>query len=109
MLDKSHKPLPKGAEGARLSYANTMHELLDLTNSTARINTIHYFAIRHEQKKRLQVQAPVQPQVLRIPQWFMERSLKTRHAAQKSTVCGASNVQPTTNKYMQYIFYVLSF
>ena len=53
-LDKSHKPLPKGAEWARLSYANTMHELFEHTNSTARINTIHYFA--------LQVQAPVQPQ-----------------------------------------------
>ena len=61
-MDKSHKPLPKGAERARLSYANTIHELLEHTNSTAHINTIHYFALRHEQKMRLQVQAPVQPQ-----------------------------------------------
>ena len=32
--------MPKGAEGGRLSYDNTKHELLDHTNSTARINTI---------------------------------------------------------------------
>ena len=61
-LDKSHKALPKGAEGARLSYANSMNELLENTRSTALFNTIHYFALRHEQKKRLLVQVPVQPQ-----------------------------------------------
>ena len=96
-LDKSHKPLPKGTEGARLSYANTMHELLEHTNSTARINTIHYFALRHEQKKAtLGPSTCKTSKVLRIPQWFMERSLKMRHAAQKSTVYGVSNVEPTT-------------
>ena len=98
--------MPKGAEGGRLSYDNTKHEPLDHTNSTAHINTIldnrkstmggvttgtcvvnesdppiwHSVMSSNSSSRSKHLLAS---KVLRIPQWYMERSLKTPHAAER--------------------------
>ena len=117
--DKSHKPSPPGVEGARLSYDSSAHALLEHSNRSTLITTIldnrkstmggvcfgtcvvntsdpptlhsvmssnsssrskHLFNLKGSQDKIM----------------VMERYLKTRHAARKSTVSGVSNAQPTT-------------
>ena len=117
--DKSHKPSPPGVEGARLSYDNSAHALLEHSNRTILITTIldnrkstmggvttgtcvvnttdpptlhSVMSSRSSSRSKYLYNLKGSQKT----QWCTERSLKTRHAARGNTVSGVTNVQATT-------------